>query len=268
MDYIDDIKHKLIEESIYKTLEESVSSNPDSIYVEDLDYIVLKGAYLSEINNFNNLYNVNELDASVDKYSNDIFKAKRCSESVNIIEDYVENTDQRIDNIIINESDSVSFDDNVDTNVSSSVLVEESILDNENNIVMEDINVENDNKGDGYDEDNSEKSVDDTNETDNFFNCFNIENSVNNAIACSTNSNDKNGENEDNNIINSSYVFENEPSINETDKELCPFDKYDINLYDADKIKHKNQKNLSRLGVVTLSAMIMIGSAYITKYAN
>ena len=45
-----------------------------------------------------------------------------------------------------------------------------------------------------------------------------------------------------------------------------PFSEFDI--YDQDKIKHKNHKNIGKLRVITFSAMIMLGSACITKYLS
>jgi hypothetical protein len=58
-----------------------------------------------------------------------------------------------------------------------------------------------------------------------------------------------------------SFLFEKEPLLSQYDDYPDPFDEFDI--YDQDKIKHKN---LGKLGVITFSAMIMLGSAYITKY--
>jgi len=92
-----------------------------------------------------------------------------------------------------------------------------------------------------------------------FFGCFDVENSVNNAIDCSCSGDEKNIE------VTSSYIFEKDPLLMEHDNP-DPFDKFDI--YDQDKIKHKNQKNIGKLGVVTFSAIIMLGSACITKYLS
>jgi hypothetical protein len=91
-----------------------------------------------------------------------------------------------------------------------------------------------------------------------FFECYNEENCVNNAVgAVSYDSN--------NNKITSSYVFEKDPLFLET-SDPDPFinqDNYD-NYNCSDKNKH--HKLMGNLGIVTFSAMIMLGSAYITKY--
>ena len=82
----------------------------------------------------------------------------------------------------------------------------------------------------------------------NFFDYYNENTSINNAIVDCNNSIQN---------FESSYII---------DDEFIPFNKYDLNPYDFDKNKHKKQKNVNKIGILALSAMVLVGSTWINKY--
>jgi hypothetical protein len=109
-------------------------------------------------------------------------------------------------------------------------------------------------------------SSDNSTDWNSFFNCFDIENSINNVIACEDNETVIIGSVHDKNIsdVSSSYIFEKSPDIL-PDQGYDPFIQYDRIGYEDDKNKHKQQKNINRLGMIALSTAVVMGSAWINS---
>ena len=102
-------------------------------------------------------------------------------------------------------------------------------------------------------------------EPHNFFDYFDEDKSINNVVACSHHEDfNKNGKISE---VSCSYIFDKDPHIL-PDKDCTPFEKYDQEGYQKDKIKYKKQKNINRLGVATLSTIVVMGSAWIHSFIN
>ena len=89
-----------------------------------------------------------------------------------------------------------------------------------------------------------------------FFDYFDENLSINNAISCDVTCNEN----------TSSYIFEKNPQFFNKEKEINPFNKEDLNVYDLEKNKHKKQKNIGRISVIAFSAMFLMGSTWLNKY--
>lgn len=97
-----------------------------------------------------------------------------------------------------------------------------------------------------------------------FFNCFDIEKSINNVIACDDKETITYKSVADQQIpdVSSNYIFEKDPHIL-PDQGSDPFIEYDQIGYEDDKNRHKQQKNINRLGMIALSTAVVMGSAWI-----
>jgi hypothetical protein len=102
--------------------------------------------------------------------------------------------------------------------------------------------------------------------SDNFFEYFDEEKSINNVVACSHHEDFCKDANKISDI-SSSYLFDRDQSIL-PDKDSPPFETYDQEGYQKDKIKYKKQKSINRLGVVTFSTVVVMGSAWINSFIN
>lgn len=89
-------------------------------------------------------------------------------------------------------------------------------------------------------------------QTNNFFKCYN-EDSVNNAVVTIENTNDE-------------FIFDKDPDLAKSVNEINRFNNNDINPYNFYSTKYQKQKNMNGLSMVALSAMVVMGSAWLNKY--
>ena len=228
----------------YKKLEESISSNPETIYVD-------------KYNEFDEPNKITYIKPHSDTEIFIKYNVVKKNNFVHIVDDYIDKIPELDDNgLDNNEPDNNEPDNNEpDNNEPDNNKPDNNELDNN-----ELDNNESDNNEPDNNEPTNNQQENEYNNIDTIFDCYNEENSVNNAIGCCGNENHGFIVTDDNIEVASSYIFDKDPLFIEVD-EPCPFDKYD-------KVKQKNHKNIERLGMVTFSAMIMLGSAYITKYMN
>lgn len=236
-----------MEEDIYIKIKDSISSDPDNIYIKDYNIkkddkpIIILGDFLDDPNHsINDVADSNMVPIGINESSDLTFtEASVYGELIKSIND----THPKLPKYkqIINDN--------------------KKLIDNCN-----------------YIEYNNNNNT----ETNKFFDCFNLELSINNAITCS----------ELNQKSATTYVFENE---NQKKELIEPFDKpiidhnlSRIELYQTNEIKKlsapapitydyideftnkKNNKNnqrkqQSRLGAVALSAIVLMGSAWINN---
>ena len=206
----------------YKYLEESISSNPESIYIDleeskvsfysesSLSFLIIEDYF----NNIKKDHDKQKINIKDDKIIEKEKEKEKDKDKYNQIE---ENKDDHMEKI---------KDANIDKN---------STIDEIFNELLEKNN---------YKIENNLKSSND------FFDNYNENLSINNVISCEN--------------LEKSSIFDNNEDF--LKNEVNPFEKHDTNIYDVDKNKHKSKKNMDKLGMVTLSAVVLMGSAWINKY--
>lgn len=191
------------------------------------------------------------------------------NELTGIYEDYIDNVDKYEEQkkslvISVDEKDDVEDSENHNT---VSVEVDDS-KEPLGQVVVEkrlDIgSIDLDSEIESYENDEQDNSIffcQNTNSLDGsqiFFSCFEQDRNINSVIACK-------GDEE----LSSSYVFDKDsPNELYQSTKLDLFNKYDYEPYHIEKNKHKKQKRIDRMGTVALSAMVMVGSVWASKYIN
>lgn len=230
----------------YKKLENSIVSNPEEMYVENSDEYNpnYKTTIFDKLKIITNYLGSNE-DIDIDNdIDNDIDENQNYRDSNIFIENYPEDKEDKKDEEDKNKKSrktyNVSYVDNIES-------IDYNYCDFSNGCLP------------NYP---GEFSI----TSDNFFEFFDEEKSINNVVACS-NDDDFCKSSTKISDISSSYLFDKDQSIL-PDKDYLPFEKYDQEGYQKEKVKYKRQKNINRLGVVTLSTVVVMGSAWINNFIN